>query len=173
MKLRIISALILGTSCLSVAQAHCVHGKYYIGGGIGLNSSANYSGTNGFQFLGGYCTDFNFKSPKSSTSIELGYMSSGDFERQYTVRPNNPNRDPYTQTDRASYNGVWMSGVAEYKYSPKLHLLARVGYDVGDDSGVFLGGGVGFNLTRWAQVRGELVSKSEVDSVQLNWISEF
>ena len=100
-------------------------------------------------------------------------MSSGEFSRSYTVTPNNPNRAPYTQTDSASYSGLWVSGLAEYKFRPELHLLARVGYDLGDDNGVFIGAGVGFNLTRWAQIRAEFISKSEVDSMQLNWISEF
>jgi len=173
MKLRLITALLASTVLSSVAHAHCVNGKYYLGGGIGINSSANYSESNGYQFLGGFCTDFNFKSKKSKTSVELGYMSSGEFSRDYTVRPNNPNRSPYTATDRVSYQGVWVSGVAEYKFRPELHMLARLGYDLGDDNGVFIGAGVGFNITRWAQIRAEMISKSEVDSLQINWISEF
>lgn len=173
MKRRLITALLASTAFGSVAHAHCVHGKYYLGGGIGLNSSANYSETNGYQFLGGLCTDFNFKSNKSKTSIELGYMSSGTFSRDYTVRPNNPNRSPYTATESASYQGMWVSGVAEYKFRPELHLLARIGYDVGDDNGAFIGAGIGFNITRWAQIRAEMINKPEVDSMQVNWISEF
>jgi len=173
MKLSLITVLLIGGAFSSAAQAHCVNGKYYLGGGLGINSSTNYSETNGYQFFGGFCTDFNFKSPKSKTSIELGYMSSGDFSRDYTVIPNNPNRSSYTATETASYSGMWVSGVAEYKFRPELHLLARIGYDMGDDNGAFIGAGIGFNLSRWAQIRAEMISKSEVDSMQLNWISEF
>jgi len=149
-----------------------MQGKYYVGGGLGINSSANYTETNGYQFMGGFCTDFNFKSPKSKTSVELGYMSSGEFSRSET-RQQNRNRPAYTVTQTASYSGLWVSGLAEYKFRPELHLLARVGYDLGDDSGVFVGAGIGFNITRWAQIRAEMISKQEVDSMQINWISEF
>jgi len=173
MKFRIIAALLASTLISSVAHAHCMKGKYYLGGGLGINSRADYSETNGYQFLGGICTDFNFKSHKAKTSVELGYMSSGEFSREDNIPARNRNQPASMVTNRVSYSGMWVSGVAEYKFRPELHLLARLGYDIGDDNGVFVGAGVGFNVTRWAQIRAEMVSKSEVDSVQINWISEF
>jgi len=54
-----------------------------------------------------------------------------------------------------------------------LNFLARVGYDIGDDNGFMLGGGIGYNLNRAAQVRAEYVARNETDSVQLNYISQF
>lgn len=175
MKLRLVTALLASTLLASVAHAHCMQGKYYLGGGVGLNSSSNYGNTNGYQFLGGYCTDVNFKSHKAKTSVEMGYMTSGQFSRDVTQRTggNGPNAREFTSTESVTYSGAWVSGVAEYKFRPELHLLARIGYDMGDDNGVFFGAGVGFNITRWAQIRAEMVSKSTVDSMQLNWISEF
>lgn len=172
MKLPLIAAMLTSAIMSTNASAHCVQSKYYLGGGIGINSSDNYSETTGYQLLGGICSDFNFKSQKSKTSLEFGYMSSGEFSRTETVRPN-PNRPPYTVTRTDSYEGLWISGLAEYKVKPNFHLLARIGYDIGDDDGGFLGAGIGINVTRRGQIRMEMVAKHEVDSVQFNWISEF
>lgn len=173
MKLTVLATVIGAMFVSQTSFAHCMHEKYYVGGGVAINSAGNYSETNGYQFLGGYCLDFNFKSPKSKTSVELGYMSSGNFEREYQVAPNNPNRPVRSVTEQDSYQGLWFSGLAEYKFDPKIHVMGRVGLDMGDDNGIFIGAGIGFNLTRWAQIRAEYIEKSAVTSMQLNWISEF
>ena len=51
----------------------------YLGGGLGFNSLPGFGNARGIQFFGGY--DFDFKLNEDiSTAIELGYMSSGDFD---------------------------------------------------------------------------------------------
>lgn len=159
----------------SPAYSHCDHGKYYVGGGVGLNSESenNSEEAKGYQFLGGYCLPYKLSKVKSTTSIELGYMSSGNFDSQSTKFNNNPRKATQTRSQRRSYEGVWVAGVAEYKFESKLNFMARLGYDIGDDNGFLVGWGVGYNVNRRAQVRAEYITRNDVDSVQFNWVSEF
>jgi hypothetical protein len=155
------------------AYAHCHKTNYYAGGGLGFNSQDNSDST-GYQFVGGYCLDFNFSSPKSKTAFEVGYMASGDLDSVSTQGGNgNGNNNTRTATSSKSYQGLWVSGLAEYKLDPKLHLIGRLGYDLGDDDGMIFGTGVGYTVSKSAQVRAEYVARSEVDSFQLNWITAF
>jgi len=147
--------------------------KYYAGAGMAFNSYRNYDDATGFQVLGGYCLDYNFHNPKMKTSAEVGYLTSGDFERSFNRFGNNPNRPPQTISESTSFNGVWVNGLAEYKMDGKIHLMARLGADLGDDNGLMAGAGFGFNLTKFAQFRGEYVVRDNVDSVQINLITEF
>lgn len=146
--------------------AHCVKHKYYAGAGVAINSYDNFDNATGFQLLGGYCLDFNFNSPKAKTSIEVGYMDSGDFDRSF-------NRGNTRITESRSFNGLWLSPLAEYKFDFKVHLLGRVGLDLGDDDGLLIGAGLGFNITKFAQLRVEYVIRDNVNSTQLNLITEF
>lgn len=153
-------------------SAHCMQNKYYVGAGMGVNSTENFDSTAGYQIFAGYCLDFNFKSQKSKTSVEIGYMDSGDFEKQQDAFGNNPNKSKIVTVNK-SYSGMWFSGLAEYKFDNKMHIMARAGVDVGDQTGILFGGGAGYNVTKYAQVRAEYILHDEVDSFQLNWISEF
>ena len=152
--------------------AHCMQSKYYVGAGLGMNSSQQFGDAAGYQMFAGYCLDFNFKSPRSKTSVEVGYMDSGDFEQQRNAFGNNPNRSG-TVTVQETYNGMWFAGLAEYKFDSKMHIMGRAGLDLGDQSGILVGGGAGYNITKYAQIRAEYVLHDEVDSFQVNWISEF
>jgi opacity protein-like surface antigen len=155
------------------ASAHCMQNKYYVGAGMGINSTQDFtSSTAGYQIFAGYCLDFNFKSPRSKTSVEVGYMDSGEFEKDQDIFANNPNRSSIVEVNK-SYSSVWLAGLAEYKFDNKMHIMGRLGLDVGDQTGVLFGGGVGYNVTKYAQIRAEYILHDEVDSFQLNWISEF
>lgn len=156
----------------STVFAHCMENKYYVGGGLGINSSSTFEDTTGYQLFAGYCLDFNFKSPRSRTSVEVGYLNSGDFEKEEDRFGNNPNRSGVVNVNK-SYNGVWFAGLAEYRFDNKMHIMGRAGLDVGDASGLLFGGGAGYNVTRYAQVRAEYVIRDDIDSFQFNWISEF
>ena len=171
---KVVRILFLGILTLfaGVVNAHCMKNKYYIGAGMGINSAANFDETAGYQIFAGYCLDFRFKSPKSRTSVEVGYMDSGDFEGQYDQFEGNPNRSNIVPVNQ-SYSSLWLAGVAEYKFDNKMHVMGRVGFDAGDQTGVMFGGGAGYNITKYAQIRAEYVIHDEIDSFQLNWISEF
>lgn len=157
----------------SSAFAHCTANRYYVGGGVAFNSTAAFEDATGFQFLAGYCLDFNFKSNKSKTSVEVGYMDSGDFEREVVRFQGNPNRPRLVETDTTSFGGLWVSGLGEYVIDKNMHLMGRIGLDAGDDDGLLFGVGAGFNFSRYAQIRAEYVQRDQVESVQMNWISEF
>ncbi len=165
----IISAFLVYAGSLN---AHCMKNKYYAGAGMGINSTQNFSDTAGYQLFAGYCLDFRFKSPRSRTSLEVGYMNSGEFEGQFDTLAGNPNRSNVV-TVNESYSSVWLAGLAEYKFDNKMHIMGRAGLDVGDQTGLLFGGGAGYNITKFAQIRAEYVIHDEVDSFQLNWISEF
>jgi len=155
-----------------VVNAHCMKNKYYAGAGMGINSTQNFDETAGYQMFAGYCLDFRFNSPRSRTSVEVGYMDSGEFEGQYDTFGDNPNRSNVVTVNQ-SFSSVWLAGLAEYKFDSKMHIMGRVGFDVADQTGILFGGGAGYNITKYAQIRAEYVIHDEVDSFQLNWISEF
>ena len=78
-------------ACIAgAANAHCMKNKYYMGAGMGINSTQDFSNTAGYQIFAGYCLDFNFKSPRSKTSVEVGYMDSGDFQKDQDIFAGNP-----------------------------------------------------------------------------------
>jgi len=164
--------LLAGSSIFSsTAAAHCLSNKFYVGAGLTVNSDQNYSGdAKGFQIFGGYCLDIHKRFPHALSSIEVGYMDSGDFKRDvYTTR-----RGVTTHTTvSTSYEGPWLNWVGEYKLDPRAHLLARVGVDGGDSEGLMGGVGIGLNFSKWAQFRVEYVARQNIDSTQISWLTEF
>lgn len=94
----------------NIVNAHCHDTKYYVGGGVGLNSQSNADST-GFQFLGGYCLNNNFHNNKTKTAFEVGYMDTGDFD---TTTGGGGKKGNTVQVGNA-YQGLWLSGLAEYK----------------------------------------------------------
>lgn len=174
MKTKIIVLL----SMLFISQgafAHCEKKNYYVGAGVAFNSIDQFDDSTGMQFMGGYCLDLNFMSKKSKTAVEVGYMKSGDFENTVTrtTGGNGNNQQTRTSTNRRSYDGLWATGVTEYRIDPKFHFIARLGMDIGDDNGLLYGLGAAFNVTKWSQVRAEIVERDTVGSLQLNWVSDF
>ena len=167
-----ISVFLAGTSVFSsVAVAHCTTEKVYAGAGLTFNSVDNYTNdARGFQLFGGYCLDIHKQNPHLLSSIELGYMDTGDFKRNvYTTR-----RGVTTQTTvSTSYEGLWVNLVGEYKLDPHVHLLGRIGVDGGDDDGLMAGLGIGLTFSKWAQFRIEYVARDHVNSTQINWLTGF
>lgn len=173
MKLLTAFTLLVLISISNSAFAHCVRHQYYAGAGFGINSLNQYDDATGFQFFGGYCFKNSLQNPKLKTSVEAGFAQSGDFERTEIRGANNPNFPPRVVQISQTYSGIWLAGVGEYKLDSKIHLMARGGVDVGDDNGLLLGIGVGFNMSRWAQFRAEYVARDHYKSLQLNILSEF
>lgn len=130
--------------------------KFYIGGGIGYNDLSGYDEAIGPQIFVGYDLDFDFGPVKNA--FETGVMKTGKF------------KSPAGDQD---YFGPWLALVGFYSVHDKIDVLGRVGFDVGDDSGVLLGAGGAFKLNRNMQIRAEYVVRSDVDSFQANFVYHF
>lgn len=133
--------------------------QLYVGGGLGFNSVTNSDTGVGFQFFGGYHAGRIANNLEAD--IEVGYMDTGDMD----VSVNTPFG---SVTANARAKGLWATGVARYALNPQLDLIGRAGFDFGDDDGFMAGVGLGYNLSRQSQLRGEYVARDNVDSIQLN-----
>ena len=138
--------------------------NFYIGGGLGFNSLAGGSGR-GFQLLGGYEFDFTLNGD-ILTSVELGYMDSGNFDAS-TFSPDASGR----VSGKAS--GFWLSVVETVPVSKNIDALVRLGFDFGDDNGLMVGAGGAYNFNRSFALRTEYVVRDAVDSFQFNLLYNF
>lgn len=134
--------------------------QMYLGGGIGFNSLAAAGSARGFQIVGGY--EFATKLNEDITSaVELGYMDSGDFDQLNSS----------TKIDAAK--GVWLAYVGSVPLTSKTDVLARAGFDFGDDDGVLLGTGMQYKFTTKVAMRMEYVARQNVNSLQANVLFKF
>lgn len=134
--------------------------RIYVGGGLGFNSLPGFGSARGFQFIGGY--EFAFKLNEDiSTSLELGYMDTGDFD-QYNGF--NSNQD---------VKGVWVAAVESVPLSRKTDMLVRLGFDFGDDDGFLLGTGMQYKFNTKLAFRMEYVARQNVNSLQANVLVKF
>jgi opacity protein-like surface antigen len=124
--------------------------KFSIGAGISNNSiSGPASDETGFQFFGAYDLDQVNLMEGVTSSVEFGFMDYG-FSGDST--------------------GIWGTYVIDGKFSGQFGWLARLGLDIGDDNGLMLGAGVGFDLSDKLILRGEYVIRDQVDSLQINFL---
>lgn len=124
--------------------------QLYVGGGIGFNQNAT-----GFQLLAGY--NFNFKLNEDiSSAVEIGYMDSGDFD----------NFNGGGSVDGAK--GVWISMVERVPLTRRTNMMARLGYDFGDDDGLLLGAGLEYNFDTRVSLGMEYVARQHVSGLQAN-----
>lgn len=153
--------MVLGVM-LAAVQANAQNldaGKIYFGGGLGYNdiNRINYDDSAvGFQIFAGL--PFAVTAENLKFSAEIGYMDSGDFNRDA----------PFTSTAKA--NGLWGTAVAELSLNENVSLLGRLGLDIGDDDGVMIGAGAGFAMSRKMDLRLEYVIRDNIDSLQLNLV---
>lgn len=56
---------------------------------------------------------------------------------------------------------------------PNLYGLARIGLELGDDDGIFMGVGAGYRITPKVEVRAEFVNKDLITSYQANALIRF
>ena len=132
----------------------------YLGGGLGFNSLPGFGTARGIQFFGGY--DFDFKLNEDiSTAVELGYMSSGDFDAFNGFDSN---------TDA---KGVWVAVVESVPLSSKTDMLVRLGFDFGDDDVFLLGTGMQYKFNTKLAFRMEYVARQNINSLQANVLFKF
>ncbi|MCW8854386.1 MAG: hypothetical protein OQK76_11305 [Gammaproteobacteria bacterium] len=122
-----------------------------IGGGLSLNSvSGPLDDEVGFQFFAAYDLDRVNLMQGVNTSVEFGYMDYG-FSGRDT-------------------GGLWVTGLIDGAIQNNFGWLARLGLDLGDDSGLMVGAGLSFGINSRLDLRGEYVIRDEIDSLQLNLI---
>lgn len=133
---------------------------FYIGGGLNFNSLPGVGSARGFQLIGGY--EFNYKVNDDITvSLEAGYLDSGDFNRINSL----------SSSDSAA--GLWVSLLGSVPLSRKTDMLARAGYDFGDDDGFLLGAGIQYKFDTKVALRMEFVTREIVSGLQANVVVKF
>jgi hypothetical protein len=124
--------------------------KLSIGGGISDNSIRR-DDESGFQVFAAYDLDQVNVMDGVHSSLEFGVMDYG-FRRDST--------------------GIWGNYVIEAGINQSINWLGRAGLDIGDDSGLMFGIGLGFGLNEQADFRIEYVVRDDVDSLQFNLLFE-
>lgn len=119
-----------------------------IGAGISYNSVGRTDKT-GFQVFGAYDLDQINVMEGVESSVEFGLMDYG-FSNDST--------------------GIWGTYVVEGPISGQLNWLARAGFDIGDDSGLMFGAGLGLAIDEKSKLRFEYVVRDDVDSIQVNFL---
>ena len=121
-----------------------------IGAGLSINSvSGPVDDEVGFQVFGAYDLDRVNLMQGVNSSIEFGYMDYG-FRRDS--------------------DGLWATAVIDGSIQNGFGWLARLGLDLGDDSGLMFGAGLSFGINSRMDLRGEYVIRDDIDSLQLNLI---
>ncbi|MDH5426259.1 MAG: porin family protein [Gammaproteobacteria bacterium] len=150
--------LLLMMSYHGAAQAESFDfSQFYIATGLSVNKLDGFDNANGYQLLIGY--DLQYSVGAASTSIEAGYMDSGDFDLTLAGLSSPPS---------TKAKGGWVSANISYPLDDHFKLLARGGYDFGNDEGALLGTGVEYHLSEPFNIRAEFISRDETDSFQIN-----
>lgn len=160
-RLTSLSFLVLFFIGVQAASAADVKGMYF-GAGINQNDLSGFDKATGFQFFGGF--GLPVRLPDGKLSLEVGYWDSGDFENSITI--------PFFGTIKVkdSASGLWATGVFTLPINKTVGVLGRIGLDFGDDDGLMFGVGVGFKIDRQMEIRGEFVSRDDIDSLQANFV---
>ena len=156
------------TAALILTTALCSHGyaadnssnkldakQIYFGGGVSLNDIDIGDDAVGFQLFTGIPIPVNMG--KASLLGEVGYMDSGDFD------VGTPFGTVSTDAD-----GIWANAVIDVPLQDNIGLIGRIGLDFGDDDGLMIGGGLGFNTSSKLEIRVEYVIRDTIDSLQAN-----
>ena len=146
-----ILALCLSTQVIAeeTAKPLLSKDKLSIGAGLARNSAASLDKT-GVQFFAAYAIDEVNLMEGVNTSVEFGYMDYGSFGNDS--------------------GGLWATGVIDGAISNGFGWLARLGFDLGDDSGLMFGAGGSYDLNGKMELRGEYIIRDEIDSIQVNFI---
>ena len=167
MKRGLLFSILMIFSSAAAAQGSSVTintSSFYIGGGLGFNGHRGLRSM-GYQFLGGY--EFAGKiNGDISSAIELGYMDTDNFDDK-----NLP--DGVTNSTNQEATGLWLNYVGSYPIGNKVEGLWRLGLDFGDDDGIMVGAGMGYNFNRHWALRSEYVIRETVDSFQFNLLYGF
>ena len=122
---------------------------FSIGAGISDNSVSGSSDETGFQFIAAYDLNQVNVMEGVNSSVEFGFMDYG-FSSDST--------------------GIWANYVVDGLISGQFGWLARLGLDIGDDSGLMIGAGVSYSTNEKIELRFEYVARDEVDSLQFNFL---
>ena len=123
-------------------------GNLSIGAGISHNSVGRADEI-GFQFYAAYDLKQINVMEGVQSSAEFGLMDYG-FSNDST--------------------GIWGTYVVEGDINRQFNWLARAGFDIGDDSGLMLGAGLGLSMNKKSKLRFEYVIRDDVDSLQVNFL---
>ena len=163
---KIASALALTSLVASVnasAEEPMTLQNLYAGAGFSHNRvdlesfNGDVETASGWQFFGGVKAG---QRNGFDLAVELGYMSTSDF---------------VSGVD-SDAKGVWVAGVAKKQLAevdPRLSAIARLGVDLGDDDGLFMGFGAEIKVHPKVFIRGEYLNKDLIQSYQLNAGYEF
>ena len=125
-------------------------GLFSIGAGISDNSAGrSRDDETGYQFFAAYALDQINLMEGVKSSVEFGFMDYG-FSRDHT--------------------GIWGTYVIGGSFGGQLGWLGRLGLDIGDDSGLMAGAGVGYASSEQLELRLEYVVRDEIDSLQFNFL---
>lgn len=138
--------------------------KLYLGGGLSSNHLSGWDDALGFQLFAGIPLNLNTGSVKSA--VEVGYMDSGEFEQSYSYFCGLPTLCRGTYGDNVT--GIWANYVASIPLAKSVQGIGRIGLDFGDDDGLMVGAGLGFNVSPQLDLRTEYVARDHVKSLQLN-----
>lgn len=164
-KTAVFASVILGAGMATSASAQNLEfdpGNFYAGGGLSINSLSGWDDAVGPNLFVGYNMGEIFGVEKLDLMIEAGYMDTGDFER-----------NTFFGTVEDNIAGVWTTGVVRYNLNDMWSFFGRLGLDLGDDDGVMIGGGAEFHLSEPFAIRGELVERDNVSSIQANFVWDF
>ncbi|MDQ2070299.1 outer membrane beta-barrel protein [Natronospira bacteriovora] len=129
----------------------------YFGGGVSNNSVSGFDSAFGFQVFGGYNFGEIFGVDQLDFIVEAGFMNTDDFEA-----------NTFFGTVTTSHSGLWTTGGVAYRFNPDWSFFGRAGLDFGDDDGFMIGGGAAYHLNENLELRGELVERDNITSVQFN-----
>lgn len=138
--------------------------QIYFGGGLGYND-IGFDEAVGFQVFAGL--PLPVKLGKATLSAEVGYMDSGSFD--HTVSINVPGFSS-SSTFSNNVKGFWGTAVVDFPIQDQISVIGRLGLDIGDDDGLMIGGGLGFDITNKIELRAEYVIRDHVDSLQANLV---
>lgn len=164
-------ALLLGMVLASsqVNAAGLDASQIYFGGGLGYNDIGDDEAV-GFQLFAGL--PLPVKLGKATLAAEVGYMDSGSFDVGGGTRTVSlPGFPPVTTTvpsTSVKVKGFWGTAVVDFPIQNNISVIGRLGLDIGDDDGLMIGAGLGFDISSKMEIRAEYVIRDNVDSLQAN-----
>lgn len=136
--------------------------QIYFGGGLGYND-IGFDEAVGFQLFAGL--PLPVKLGNGTLSAEVGYMDSGSFDQRVPTFPGFPD-----VTASAKAKGFWGTAVLDFPIQDQISVIGRLGLDIGDDDGLMIGAGLGFDVNKNIELRAEYVIRDNIDSLQANLV---
>ena len=140
----------------------------YVGAGLSYNNldfgsiidGADNEAASGIQIFAGVPIANAIKDIE--TFAEVGFFRTSSFD--------------FGQGNKERVTGISGSVVLQRNLTevdPNLYGLARVGLELGDDDGIFMGIGAGYRVTPKVDIRAEFVNKDLISSYQANALIRF